>query len=112
MNYRRLGSSGLKLSELSLGAWVTYGSQVGEEVAVKCMSRAYDAGVNFFDNAEAYADGNAERIMGNVITKLGCRGQRIVVGSEVDGGGDGPNDQGLSHKHVFEGRENSLKRVQ
>jgi len=52
MNYRRLGSSGLKLSELSLGAWVTYGGQVGEEVAVKCMSRAYDAGVNFFDNAE------------------------------------------------------------
>ena len=70
MNYRRLGSSGLKLSELSLGAWVTYGGQVGEEVAVKCMSRAYDAGVNFFDNAEAYADGNAERVMGNVIKKL------------------------------------------
>src|SRR5881628_2713284 len=54
LDYRRLGSAGLKLSELSLGAWVTYGGQVGEEVAVKCMSRAYDAGVNFFDNAEAY----------------------------------------------------------
>src|SRR5437879_6376902 len=85
MNYRRLGSSGLKLSELSLGAWVTYGGQVGEEVAVKCMSRAYDAGVNFFDNAEAYADGNAERVMGNVIKKLGWRRESIVVSSRSSG---------------------------
>jgi len=112
MNYRRLGSSGLKLSELSLGAWVTYGGQVGEEVAVKCMSRAYDAGVNFFDNAEAYADGNAERVMGNVIKKLGWRRESIVVSSKVFWGGDGPNDKGLSHKHVFEGCRNSLKRLQ
>ncbi|TMI40712.1 voltage-dependent potassium channel subunit beta [Candidatus Bathyarchaeota archaeon] len=112
MNYRRLGSSGLKLSELSLGAWVTYGGQVGEEVAVKCMSRAYDAGVNFFDNAEAYADGNAERVMGNVIKKLGWRRESIVVSSKVFWGGEGPNDKGLSHKHVFEGCRNSLKRLQ
>jgi len=112
MIYRRLGSSGLKLSELSLGAWVTYGGQVGEEVAVKCMSRAYDAGVNFFDNAEAYADGNAERVMGNVIKKLGWRRESIVVSSKVFWGGEGPNDKGLSHKHVFEGCRNSLKRLQ
>ena len=85
---------------------------MGEEVAVKCMSRAYDAGVNFFDNAEAYADGNAERVMGNVIKKLGWRRESIVVSSKVFWGGEGPNDKGLSHKHVFEGCRNSLKRLQ
>lgn len=112
MNYRRLGGSGLKLSELSLGAWVTYGGQVGEEVAVKCMSRAYDAGVNFFDNAEAYAKGNAEIVMGNVIKQLGWKRESIVVSSKVFWGGDGPNDKGLSKKHVFEACRNSLKRLQ
>lgn len=64
MDYRRLGSAGLKLSELSLGAWVTYGGQVGEEVAEKCMVAAYEAGVTFFDNAESYAEGNAEIVIG------------------------------------------------
>jgi voltage-dependent potassium channel beta subunit len=112
MNYRRLGSSGLKVSELSLGAWVTYGGQVGEEVAVKCMSRAYDAGVNFFDNAEAYAHGNAETVMGNVIKQLGWKRENIVVSSKVFWGGEGPNDRGLSRKHVYEACRNSLKRLQ
>ena len=112
MNYRRLGSSGLKLSELSLGAWVTYGGQVGEEVAVKCMSRAYDAGVNFFDNAEAYAHGNAETVMGNVFKQLGWKRESFVVSSKVFWGGDGPNDKGLSRKHIYEACRNSLKRLQ
>ena len=112
MNYRRLGNSGLKLSELSLGAWVTYGGQVGEEVAVKCMSRAVDAGVNFFDNAEAYATGNAETVMGNVIKKLGWQRDDLVISSKVFWGGDGPNDKGLSRKHVFEACRKSLKRLQ
>jgi voltage-dependent potassium channel beta subunit len=112
MNYRRLGTSGLKISELSLGAWVTYGGQVGEEVAVKCMSRAYDAGVNFFDNAEAYAHGNAEMVMGNVIKQLGWKRESIVVSSKVFWGGDGPNDKGLSRKHIYEACRNSLKRLQ
>jgi len=112
LNYRRLGSAGLKLSELSLGAWVTYGGQVGEEVAVKCMSRAYDAGVNFFDNAEAYAHGNAETVMGNVIKKLGWRRESMVVSSKVFWGGEGPNDRGLSRKHIFEACRNSLRRLQ
>ncbi len=111
-NYRRLGSSGLKLSELSLGAWVTYGGQVGEEVAVKCMSRAYDAGVNFFDNAEAYAHGNAEVVMGNVIKQLGWKRESIVVSTKVFWGGEGPNDKGLSRKHIYEACRNSLKRLQ
>jgi len=112
MNYRRLGNSGLKLSELSLGAWVTYGGQVGEEVAVKCMSRAFDAGVNFFDNAEAYASGNAETVMGNVIKKLGWQRDDLVISSKVFWGGDGPNDKGLSRKHIFEACQRSLKRLQ
>lgn len=112
MKYRQLGSAGLKVSELSLGAWVTYGGQVGEDVATKCMSSAYDAGVNFFDNAEAYARGNAEIVMGNVIKKLGWRRENIVVSSKVYWGGEGPNDQGLSHKHIFEACRNSLKRLQ
>ncbi len=112
MNYRRLGSAGIKLSELSLGAWVTYGGQVGEEVATKCMSKAYELGVNFFDNAEAYAHGNAEVVMGNVIKKLGWKREDIVVSSKVFWGGQGPNDEGLSKKHIYEACRRSLKRLQ
>jgi voltage-dependent potassium channel beta subunit len=112
LKYRRLGSAGIKLSELSLGAWVTYGGQVGEAQATKCMSEAYDLGVNFFDNAESYAHGNAETVMGNVIKGLGWRREDIVVSSKVFWGGGGPNDQGLSRKHVIEACRNSLRRLQ
>ncbi|MGD0319531.1 MAG: aldo/keto reductase [Nitrososphaerales archaeon] len=112
MNYRRLGSAGINVSELSLGAWVTYGGQVGEEMATKCMSAAYDLGVNFYDNAEAYAEGNAETVMGNVIKKLGWRRESIVVSSKVFWGGRGPNDRGLSRKHIYEACRNSMKRLQ
>ncbi len=76
------------------------------------MSRAYDAGVNFFDNAEAYAHGNAETVMGNVIKQLGWRRESIVVSSKVFWGGDGPNDKGLSKKHVYEACRNSMRRLQ
>jgi voltage-dependent potassium channel beta subunit len=112
MNYRRLGKAGIKLSELSLGAWVTYGGQVGEEVATECMSAAYEAGVNFFDNAEAYAGGQAEIVMGNVIKKLGWRRESVVVSTKIFWGGEGPNDTGLSHKHIIEGVNNALRRLQ
>lgn len=112
MNYRRLGSAGLKVSELSLGAWVTYGGQVGEEMSTKCMSAAYDLGVNFYDNAEAYARGNAETVMGNVIKKLGWRREDIVISSKVFWGGKGPNDEGLSRKHIYEACRDSMKRLQ
>ncbi|MEM5775937.1 MAG: aldo/keto reductase, partial [Anaerolineaceae bacterium] len=67
MEYRKMGKYGLRLSELSLGAWVTYGGQVGQEIAEQCMAAAYDYGVNFFDNAEGYAHGEAEIVMGNVL---------------------------------------------
>lgn len=112
MNYRRLGRAGIRLSELSLGAWVTYGSQVGEDVALKCMSKAYELGVNFFDNAEAYGHGSAEVVMGNVIKKLGWKREDIVASSKVFWGGKGPNDEGLSRKHVYEACRKSLKRLQ
>ena len=112
MIYRRLGNAGLKLSELSLGAWVTYGAQVGEDVALKCMTAAYDAGVNFFDNAEAYAAGNAEVVMGNVFKKTRWPRESYVVSSKVFWGGQGPNDRGLSKKHIYEACRRSLKRLQ
>ncbi len=112
MNYRRLGKAGIKLSALSLGAWVTYGGQVGEKVAKDCMSAAREHGVNFFDNAEAYANGNAEVVMGNVIKELGWRREDIVVSTKIFWGGPGPNDTGLSHKHIIEGVNNALRRLQ
>ncbi len=112
MEYRRLGKSGIKLSALSLGAWVTYGGQVGEDVARECMAVARDYGVNFFDNAEAYANGNAETVMGSVIKKLNWNRSDIVVSTKLFWGGEGPNDRGLSHKHILEGVDASLKRLQ
>ncbi|MGD1055187.1 MAG: aldo/keto reductase [Nitrososphaerales archaeon] len=112
MDYRRLGSAGLKVSELSLGAWVTYGGQVGKAMTAKCMSAAFDLGVNFYDNAEAYANGNAETVMGDVIKKLGWKREDIVVSSKVFWGGKGPNDKGLSRKHIHEACRNSMKRLQ
>ncbi len=112
MNYRHLGRAGIKLSELSLGAWVTYGGQVGEDIARECMKAAYDAGVNFFDNAEAYAHGNAEIVMGNVLRKMGWRRSDLVISTKIFWGGEGPNDKGLSHKHLLEGIDNSLRRLQ
>ena len=112
MNYRRLGKAGIKLSELSLGAWVTYGGQVGEDVARDCMVAAYEHGVNFFDNAEGYANGQAEVVMGNVLKQTGWPRESVVISTKLFWGGDGPNDTGLSHKHLLEGINRSLRRLQ
>jgi voltage-dependent potassium channel beta subunit len=112
MEYRYLGRSGLQVSALSLGAWVTYGGQVGDEVALECMRAALDAGVNFFDNAEAYAGGNAERVMGSVIKKAGWKRSDLVISTKIFWGGEGPNDRGLSRKHIIEGTRASLARLQ
>lgn len=112
MEYRLLGKSGLRVSSLSLGAWVTYGDQVGEDVAYQCMKVALDAGVNFFDNAEAYANGRAESVMGNVIKKMGWKRSDLVISTKIFWGGEGPNDTGLSRKHIIEGTNASLKRLQ
>jgi len=112
MEYRRLGSSGLKVSELSFGAWVTFGSQIGEDVAQDMMQAAIDAGVNFFDNAEVYAGGQAETIMGNVVKKAGWKRSDLVFSTKIFWGGDGPNDSGLSRKHIVEGVDAALERLQ
>lgn len=113
MKYRFLGSSGLQVSELSLGAWVTYGEQVGEKIAYECMKTAYNAGVNFFDNAESYGGGKAEITMGNVIKKAGWKRSDLVVSTKIFWGTDkGPNAQGLSRKHILEGFDASLQRLQ
>ncbi|GBD89613.1 L-glyceraldehyde 3-phosphate reductase [bacterium BMS3Abin04] len=112
MEYRFLGKSGLRVSALSYGAWVTFHDQVGEDTAYQCMKEAYDAGVNFFDNAEAYAKGDAEIIMGNVIKKAGWKRNDLVLSTKIFWGGEGVNDRGLSFKHIIEGTNAALQRLQ
>jgi voltage-dependent potassium channel beta subunit len=110
MKYRRLGSAGLKVSELSIGAWVTFGGQVDDHASRECLLAAYEAGVNFFDNAEAYAEGNAEIVMGKVLKEL--KHESYIVSTKIFWGGSGPNDTGLSRKHLTEGLHNALRRLQ
>lgn len=109
MEYRFLGKSGLKVSALSFGSWVTFGEQVDTDLAYNQMKTAYDAGVNFFDNAEAYESGKSEEIMGAVIQKAGWKRSDLVLSTKIFWGGDGPNDKGLSFKHIKEGTEAALK---
>ena len=114
MQYRKLGKSGLQVSALSLGSWLTFGQQIDDETAEALMKTAYDAGVNFFDNAEGYARGKAETVMGNILKKMGWDRSSYVVSSKVffGDGGTLPNQTGLSRKHIFEGCHASLKRMQ
>jgi voltage-dependent potassium channel beta subunit len=114
MPYRRLGSSGLKISALSFGAWVTFGKQVGDKTARDLLHTAYDAGVNFFDNAETYADGQAEVVMGDILKKSGWTRDTFLVSSKVFFGaeGEGPNQVGLSRKHIVEACHAALRRLQ
>jgi len=113
MIYRRLGASGLQVSALSLGAWVTFGKQIGDPTAGQLMHAAYDAGVNFFDNAEAYADGQAEIVMGRVLRDAGWRRSSYLVSSKVFFGaeGDRPNETGLSRKHIVDACHAALRRL-
>jgi voltage-dependent potassium channel beta subunit len=113
MQYRRLGSSGLKLSELSFGSWVTYGNQLAEDSARECMAAAHDAGVNFFDNAEVYARGHSETIMGAALAKLGWRRSSYVVSTKFYWGlNDGPNEKNtLNRKYLMQAIDGSLKRL-
>jgi voltage-dependent potassium channel beta subunit len=112
MEYRRLGCSGLKLSALSFGSWVSFHFQMGIEPALLCMEIAYDAGVNFFDNAEVYADGESEKIMGQVLKKTGWRRDSYCVSSKAYWGGDLPTQRGLSRKHLHDACHAALKRMQ
>lgn len=116
MEYRRLGKSGLKVSELSFGAWVTFSNQMDVDAALACMTAAYDAGCNFFDNAEVYANGKAETVMGHALKKAGWPRDSYIVSSKVMFGwrGDqaGPNQRGLSRKHVYEAAHQAMERLQ
>lgn len=112
MQYRRLGKSGLKVSELSLGSWVTFSKQVDEGEALGLMSLAYDEGVNFFDNAEGYEAGASEALMGAALRKLGWSRDSYSVSSKVFWGGGKPTQKGLSRKHVTEACHAALKRLQ
>lgn len=110
MEYRRLGHSGLLVSALSFGSWLTFGKSLDLDLARKCMHRSYDQGINFFDNAEVYANGISEMIMGEVVKDF--RRDNLVISTKLFWGGDLPNQRGLSRKHLMEGIDASLKRLQ
>ncbi|AFY93445.1 potassium channel beta subunit family protein [Chamaesiphon minutus] len=114
MKYRRLGRSGLQVSELSLGSWVTYGNQVDEDSALETLSVARDAGVNFFDNAEVYAGGKSETLMGNAIKKLGWDRADYIISTKFYWGlAQGPNRKNtLNRKYLRQAIEGSLQRLQ
>lgn len=112
MEYRRLGKSGLKVSEFSFGSWVTFGKQVDGSDAVSLMAHAYDNGVNFFDNAEGYESGKSELVMGEALKTLGWSRDSFIVSSKVFWGGQKPTQRGLSRKHVTDAAHAALKRLQ
>ncbi len=112
MQYNRLGSAGIQVSQLSFGSWVTFGPQIDESKAAQLIKQAYDAGVNFFDNAEAYSGGDAEVIMGRALKKLGLRRSSYLVSSKFFWGlHDGPNEKNtLNRKYLMQAIDGSLKR--
>lgn len=112
MEYRRLGNSGLQVSEISFGSWLTFAKQIDDSKAEELMKYAYDNGVNFFDNAEIYSRGKSEIVMGKILKKMGWSRDTFVVSSKVFWGGDKPNQTGLSRKHVTEACHAALKRLQ
>jgi voltage-dependent potassium channel beta subunit len=110
LRYRRLGDAGVKVSVISLGSWLTYGGRVEEQIAHTCIARAYDLGVNFFDTANVYAHGSAEQVMGRALAEY-PRDSYVLATKVYFSMGNGPNDRGLSRKHVFEQCHHSLKRL-
>ena len=112
MNYRNLGNSGLKISELSFGSWVTFVNQLNEKNAMDCMAFAYERGVNFFDNAEAYASGEAEVLMGKILKKIKWDRDTYIISSKAFWGGDLPTQKGLSKKHLHDACNAALRRLQ
>lgn len=116
MEYRRMGNTGLQLSTLSYGSWVTFAKQIDDGISDRLMSIAYDNGINFFDNAEVYARGESEKMMGRVLKSKGWERSSYVVSSKVFFGWRGdnnkPNQKGLSRKHIFEACHEALERLQ
>jgi voltage-dependent potassium channel beta subunit len=113
MEYRRLGSAGIKVSALSFGSWITFGKQMGHDESLACMQAAYDAGVNFFDNAEVYAGGEAERLMGGALRELGWPRHSYLVSTKFFWGiHDGVNTRNtLNRKYLMESIDASLERL-
>jgi voltage-dependent potassium channel beta subunit len=110
LKYNKLGKSGLKVSEISFGSWLTFGNQLDTQLVKDTMKEAFKNGVNFFDNAEAYANGLSESLMGQALKEY--RREDLIISTKIFWGGNGPNDKGLSRKHILEGTWNSLKRLQ
>jgi voltage-dependent potassium channel beta subunit len=113
MKYRHIGKAGIQVSELSLGSWITFQTRFGIETAASLMAAAYDSGVNFFDNAEAYAHGQSEEVMGAALKKLGWRRGSYLVSTKLFWGlNEGPNEQNtLNRKYLIEGIDGSLRRL-
>ncbi len=114
MQYRKLGKTGIHISALSFGSWLTFGKQIDNNIAEKLMHYAYDAGINFFDNAEIYSRGESELVMGQVLRKANWVRSSYMVSSKVFFGYEDskPNQTGLSRKHIMEGCHAALKRLQ
>ncbi|KAF3940807.1 hypothetical protein ABW19_dt0201346 [Dactylella cylindrospora] len=116
MQYRYLGRSGIQVSAISIGGWLTYGGYTENEKTFACMKAAYDCGINFFDCAEGYAGGESERVMGEAIKKFGWKRNDLVISTKIywgEANGEMPvNNAGLSRKHIIEGVDLSLKRLQ
>ncbi|XP_072219686.1 voltage-gated potassium channel subunit beta-2 isoform X1 [Leuresthes tenuis] len=112
MVYRNLGKSGLRVSCLGLGTWVTFGGQISDEVAEQLMTIAYESGVNLFDTAEVYSGGKAEIILGNIIKKKCWRRSSLVITTKLYWGGKAETERGLNRKHIIEGLKGSLQRMQ
>src|SRR5690606_14650377 len=111
MKYRRLGRSGLKVSEISLGSWLTFGKTVDEKMATKTVHKAYELGINFFDSANVYERGEAERILARALKEF-PRESYCITTKAYGPMGSGPNDRGLSRKHIMEQVHASLKRME
>ena len=110
MNYRNLGRSGVKVSEVALGSWLTYGNATEDKTAAKCIKRAFDVGINFFDTANAYARGKSEKVVGKALRDY-QRDSYVLATKVFFPMGDGPNDRGLSRKHIMEQCHLSLQRL-
>lgn len=110
MQYNKLGKAGIKISEISFGSWITFAKQLDVNAVKDFMHIAFDHGINFFDNAEGYAHGESEILMGKVIKDF--RREDLVISTKIFWGGNGPNDTGLSRKHLLEGTRNALRRLQ
>jgi voltage-dependent potassium channel beta subunit len=110
MQYRRLGRAGVRVSTIALGSWLTYGSAVAEEAATQCIHKAYELGINFFDTANAYNRGEAEKVVGHALRDF-SRDSFVLATKVYFPMGDGPNDRGLSRKHIMEQCHASLRRL-